>query len=266
MRNLHNPDLCVKQMCRAAKWYRRALDRAFRHHFKTSVARYIEDQRIQEAIHLLETTDATASAIAAQCGFGDLPRFRCTLVRAKGMGPAAWRKQQGEERMVKGQGLRVKGEEWRDPQTLPRVKGEGSKVNSLGLVPGPVPICRRDGSREKMGGASATRNARQVRLPRPGRGPCVGTSVTSRGRKQWERRPCRDSSRTCNSARSAGNPNRERTQVTARVAARVAAGIFEREGLAFARQEAFGQEGSFPSFGAEEGFGPIEQDHPRSPR
>ena len=93
MRNLRSPALCAKQVYHAAKAPRSSFYRDFRRHFNMPVAHYIEHLRIEEAAHLLVTTDAAPSAIATQCGFGELLRFRRALVRTKGTGPYAYRKQ-----------------------------------------------------------------------------------------------------------------------------------------------------------------------------
>ena len=91
IRNLHDPGLCVKQVKRAAKASHTTFYREFFRQFNMPIAHYIEHLRLKEARHLLETTDATASAIAARCGFGDLRHFRHALVRATGTGPAGYR-------------------------------------------------------------------------------------------------------------------------------------------------------------------------------
>jgi AraC-like DNA-binding protein len=122
--------------------------REFVREFKVSPARYIEDLRVKDAVHLLETTDATASAIAVHCGFDNLLRFRCTLKRRMGMGPALYRKRQGERLKVKGQGgreqqgerLRVKGERLRvkgtvgSGETHPSVPSQEGKMEGAPRV------------------------------------------------------------------------------------------------------------------------------------
>ena len=94
-RNLHDPALCAKQVQRTIQAPHTKFYRDFSRQFNMPVARYIDHLRIKEAVHLLDTTDATASAIAVQCGFGDLRRFRYALAHKTGMGPAAWRQQNG---------------------------------------------------------------------------------------------------------------------------------------------------------------------------
>ena len=98
MRNLHDPRLCVKGIFRATKVSYSTFYRDFARQFKMPIARYITHLRLKEALRLLATTDATASAIAAQCGFGNLPRFRDTLRRATRMGPAEWRQKHEVEK------------------------------------------------------------------------------------------------------------------------------------------------------------------------
>ena len=101
MSNLHDVQLCAKKVQWAVKASRTNFYRDFTLQLRMPVARYIEHLRLKEALHLLDTTDATAGAIAAHCGFGDLPRFRLALRRATGMGPAAWRRRRGDSASVR---------------------------------------------------------------------------------------------------------------------------------------------------------------------
>jgi len=118
MRNLHDPGLCVKQIHHAAKTSYNTFYRDFSRQFNMPVAWYIEHLRVEEAARLLVTTDTGITALAVQCGFGDVLRFRRAFGRVKGVAPSVYRKQHGE----------------------------GSGVNSRGLAPGPVPASRRDNS------------------------------------------------------------------------------------------------------------------------
>jgi len=92
MRNLHDPALNSRSVCRAAQISRSRFYRSFTQHAKAPVAQYIEQQRLKEAVTLLASTTDLPRTIAEQCGFGDPLRFRRALVRTTGMSPLAYRR------------------------------------------------------------------------------------------------------------------------------------------------------------------------------
>jgi len=151
MRNLHDTGLCAKQVYRAAKASRSILYHDFPRQFKMPVARYIEHLRLKEAITLLETTDATASAIAAQCGFGDLRRFRSALARTTGKPPSVYRLRQRESGVAGGGALvrtfvghakRMVNAKVPDP-SLPATHPLIHPASQPPSFPAPVPLLRR---------------------------------------------------------------------------------------------------------------------------
>ncbi|GHO92706.1 hypothetical protein KSF_027540 [Reticulibacter mediterranei] len=67
------------------------LRRRFREAFGMSPKHYLLELRLNQAQHLLTTTDLTMQEIALQMGFFDLAHFSSTFRKHYGLSPSAWR-------------------------------------------------------------------------------------------------------------------------------------------------------------------------------
>lgn len=84
---IHIDDLA--QMTRLSSSYFSA---AFRVSFGTSPHDYISRRRVDQAAHLMVTTDTPLCEIALDCGFADQSHLSRVFRRLKGTTPAAWRR------------------------------------------------------------------------------------------------------------------------------------------------------------------------------
>ncbi|MEK7415845.1 MAG: AraC family transcriptional regulator [Planctomycetota bacterium] len=71
------------------------LTRLFRSHTGLSVIGYVRQRRLERAMGLLASTNTSVSAIALDCGFGDLSHFHHLFQRAVRCTPAAYRRRMG---------------------------------------------------------------------------------------------------------------------------------------------------------------------------
>jgi AraC-like DNA-binding protein len=67
------------------------LRRRFREAFSMSPKHYLLELRLNQAQHLLATTDLSMQEIALQMGFFDLAHFSSTFRKYYGLSPSAWR-------------------------------------------------------------------------------------------------------------------------------------------------------------------------------
>ncbi|MDH4440984.1 MAG: AraC family transcriptional regulator [Rhizobium sp.] len=79
----------LAQMTRLSSSYFSA---AFRVSFGTSPHDYISRRRVDQAAHLMLTTDTPLCEIALDCGFADQSHLSRVFRRFKGTTPAAWRR------------------------------------------------------------------------------------------------------------------------------------------------------------------------------
>jgi transcriptional regulator GlxA family with amidase domain len=71
---------------------KRTFDRRFRRATGQSALAYVQSLRVEEAKHLLETTDQPVEGIAAAVGYEDTRYFRSLFHRLTGMQPGAYRR------------------------------------------------------------------------------------------------------------------------------------------------------------------------------
>lgn len=81
----------VPRLAREAVMSERTFARRFRAATGATPARWLTDARLQAAECLLETTDLTVEAVAAQTGLGSADTLRHHLRDRRGVGPAAYR-------------------------------------------------------------------------------------------------------------------------------------------------------------------------------
>nr|WP_296779156.1 helix-turn-helix domain-containing protein [Rhodococcus sp. (in: high G+C Gram-positive bacteria)] len=89
---LHEP-LTVGRMAVHAHMSRRSFIRQFQLATGTTPARWVLDQRLDEARSLLETTTSSMEEITAACGFGSVVTLRQNFVSAFAVAPTTYRKQ-----------------------------------------------------------------------------------------------------------------------------------------------------------------------------
>lgn len=71
------------------------LARAFRARYGVTAARYLLSRRIEEAVHLLSTTDLPVGRIARRLGFADAQHFNKQFRRTLGSAPTDYRRHNG---------------------------------------------------------------------------------------------------------------------------------------------------------------------------
>lgn len=71
------------------------LARAFRARYGVTAARYLLGRRIEEAVHLLSTTDLPVGRIARRLGFADAQHFNKQFRRTLGSAPTDYRRHNG---------------------------------------------------------------------------------------------------------------------------------------------------------------------------
>jgi transcriptional regulator GlxA family with amidase domain len=82
----------VAEVVRRSGLPKRTFDRRFKAATGYSPLAYIQALRIEEAKHVLETTDAAVESIGPQVGYEDGASFRKLFRRLSGMGPADYRR------------------------------------------------------------------------------------------------------------------------------------------------------------------------------
>lgn len=89
---LHEP-LPIERLAERARMSRRSFIRQFQLATGATPAKWVLEQRLNEARTLLETTTNSIENIAAACGFGSAVTFRQNFTSAFGVNPTAYRKQ-----------------------------------------------------------------------------------------------------------------------------------------------------------------------------
>jgi transcriptional regulator GlxA family with amidase domain len=85
-------DCSVDRLAERAAMSPRHLARLFSEQVGTTVARYVEQVRVETARRRLEESSDPIAAVAATCGFGTAETMRRTFLRALGIGPAEYRR------------------------------------------------------------------------------------------------------------------------------------------------------------------------------
>ncbi|WP_411720801.1 GlxA family transcriptional regulator [Mycetocola sp.] len=99
-KNLAEP-LTVDDMAAHAGWAPRSFTRKFTAEAGMTPLRWLNDQRIAEACHLLETTDLTVQAVASSTGLGTTANFRLHFTRILNTTPSSYRRlYQGRNRQA----------------------------------------------------------------------------------------------------------------------------------------------------------------------
>ena len=91
---LHEP-LPIERLAERARMSRRSFIRQFQLATGATPARWVLEQRLNEARTLLETTTNSIENIAAACGFGSAVTLRQNFTSAFGVNPTTYRKQFG---------------------------------------------------------------------------------------------------------------------------------------------------------------------------
>ncbi|MGA9873545.1 MAG: helix-turn-helix domain-containing protein, partial [Rhodococcus sp. (in: high G+C Gram-positive bacteria)] len=89
---LHEP-LPIERLAEQARMSRRSFIRQFQRATGATPARWVLEQRLNEARGLLETTNHSVEKIAESCGFGSAVTLRQNFTSAFGVNPTAYRKQ-----------------------------------------------------------------------------------------------------------------------------------------------------------------------------
>lgn len=92
LRNLLNQSLTVDAMANVANLSRRSFDRNFRKVTGESPNAWMTNQRLNQAIELLEETDQSIEQIATKVGFGSSTTFRQCFNRRYHVSPSQYRK------------------------------------------------------------------------------------------------------------------------------------------------------------------------------
>lgn len=82
----------LTEMLRRAELPKRTFDRRFKRATGYAPLAYVQALRIEEAKQLLETSEASVEAIAAEVGYEDVPYFRRLFRRLTGMRPGDYRR------------------------------------------------------------------------------------------------------------------------------------------------------------------------------
>lgn len=88
---LHRPELSVIWLARKLGCSPDHLSRSFRVHSGTRLCRYIEDCRLEQAVHLLANSNLKIAAIAWSCGFRSPSYFDRIFMKLRGTTPRAIR-------------------------------------------------------------------------------------------------------------------------------------------------------------------------------
>ena len=86
-------DLSIDQIAQSLYVGRTRLCTAFRHQTGTSLARYIREQRMDQARLLLSSTTEDIARIGRRVGYTHLSSFSAAFTRETGIAPISWRKQ-----------------------------------------------------------------------------------------------------------------------------------------------------------------------------
>lgn len=91
MENYSRRDV-IAEMTRRSKLPKRTLDRRFKRATGFAPLAYVQALRIEQAKHILETTDSAVEDVAAEVGYEDPAYFRRLFTRQTGMPPGAYRR------------------------------------------------------------------------------------------------------------------------------------------------------------------------------
>lgn len=87
-----NGDLTVEQLASACNLSQATFLRAFRETMGKTPHRWLQQQRIEKAVELLQFSQIQLNEIASVCGFSDQSHFTRAFVQAMGTAPGAWRR------------------------------------------------------------------------------------------------------------------------------------------------------------------------------
>ncbi|MCA1407791.1 helix-turn-helix transcriptional regulator [Ensifer sp. IC3342] len=87
-----NGELSVEQLASACNLSQTTFLRAFRETMGKTPHRWLQQQRIEKAVDLLQFSQTRLSEIASVCGFSDQSHFTRAFVQAMGTTPGAWRR------------------------------------------------------------------------------------------------------------------------------------------------------------------------------
>ncbi|MBW9066002.1 helix-turn-helix transcriptional regulator [Rhizobium herbae] len=87
-----NGELSVEQLAAVCNLSQATFLRAFRETMGKTPHRWLQQQRIEKAVDLLQFSQTRLSEIASLCGFSDQSHFTRAFVQATGATPGAWRR------------------------------------------------------------------------------------------------------------------------------------------------------------------------------
>ncbi len=85
-------ELTVEQLASACNLSQATFLRAFRETMGKTPHRWLQQQRVEKAVDLLQSSQTPLSEIARVCGFSDQSHFTRAFVQAMGTAPGAWRR------------------------------------------------------------------------------------------------------------------------------------------------------------------------------
>ena len=91
LRHLHRP-VTLRELAEKESMSVRTFTRRFREEVGMSPLRWLTQQRIERARHLLESSDLPVDRVAAEAGFGTAASFRQHFQAAVGVSPSAYRR------------------------------------------------------------------------------------------------------------------------------------------------------------------------------
>jgi transcriptional regulator GlxA family with amidase domain len=94
----------VGELVRISGLPKRSFDRRFKAATGYSPLAYIQSLRIEEAKHILETSDVAVEDVAQQVGYSDAASFRKLFRRLAGLSPADYRRKMQPPKMVRDAG------------------------------------------------------------------------------------------------------------------------------------------------------------------
>ena len=95
-------DLSVKAISRGTNISKSVLYRMLNKYFNCTLSEYVNQKRIEEADRLLLSTKLPVAEISSKVGFSSTVHFRATFKKINGIAPLAYRKQNAENKIVKG--------------------------------------------------------------------------------------------------------------------------------------------------------------------
>lgn len=91
LRGNYRRPLTIAVLCEHFMCSKSTLMNAFRRKYQKTVNQYLNDVRLEHAVHLLETTDLPVYEVAFRCGYSDQNYFSKVFGKEHGMPPSSYR-------------------------------------------------------------------------------------------------------------------------------------------------------------------------------